>query len=716
MSTNNKFGTFAGVFTPTAITILGVIMYLRHGWVVGNAGLLGAWLIIIIAIGISGATALSLSSISTNTRLHAGGAYGIISRSLGIEAGSSIGIALYLAQTLAVTMYIFGFREGWLSIFPEHPELLIDLLAFGGVLGITLISSTLAAKVQYFVLAITALSLVCIAFGPWREAPAPIEWWGSYQATGGGYDGFWIVFSVFFPAVTGVMAGANMSGELINPKRSIPKGTLSAVVLCSVVYFWLAYLLARVAPSKDLIANTNIMVEQSWSPLFMEFSILCATSSSALATLVGSPRILQALAEDQAIPGSKWLAQRSEDGEPRNAIYITGAISLVALSLRDLNAIAPLITIFFLTTYGAINGVVLIEQGLGLVSFRPRLRIPIWIPTIGAFGAFLAMLIINPELSVLAISSLFLAYAVFSRRQVHVQHGDVRSNIFIAIARWLTREARSLPQSDARAWIPALLCPILDKKDHKHSLELALDISTPRGSVTLLHIVDENDHSTDHEIEATARFKTVHFKTTTLRTNAPQQALTTALQVLRHETFRPNILSLGLDDGYSPEHLNTLLREAQNQKMGVVLRSPDDREIGEGGIISVWIRPQKESWSIRVAQEQGALDLSLLVAIRLAQRHKMRICLITTITNTEERKPAEQYLSDLIDVARLPRRTETQALQIDFWTALQQQKGSAVHIFGLPSPYKPLFIKEVLEQSSSACLFIQSSGHESIVV
>ena len=121
MSTNNKFGTFAGVFTPTAITILGVIMYLRHGWVVGNAGLLGAWLIIIIAIGISGATALSLSSISTNTRLHAGGAYGIISRSLGIEAGSSIGIALYLAQTLAITMYIFGFREGWQS-FQDTPN------------------------------------------------------------------------------------------------------------------------------------------------------------------------------------------------------------------------------------------------------------------------------------------------------------------------------------------------------------------------------------------------------------------------------------------------------------------------------------------------------------------------------------------------------------------------------------------------------------------
>ena len=114
-----KFGTFGGVFTPTLLTILGVIMYLRLGWVVGNAGLLGAWLIIIISFLITLTTALSMSSITTNIRIGAGGAYAIISQSLGLEVGGSLGIPRYVSQGLAVTMYIFGFREGWLSIFPD---------------------------------------------------------------------------------------------------------------------------------------------------------------------------------------------------------------------------------------------------------------------------------------------------------------------------------------------------------------------------------------------------------------------------------------------------------------------------------------------------------------------------------------------------------------------------------------------------------------------
>ncbi len=130
-----KFGTFGGVFTPTLLTILGVIMYLRLGWVVGNAGLLGAWLIIIISFLITLTTALSMSSITTNIKIGAGGAYAIISQSLGLEVGGSLGIPRYVSQGMAVTMYIFGFREGWLSIFPHPQRLIIDLYSFWKLLS-----------------------------------------------------------------------------------------------------------------------------------------------------------------------------------------------------------------------------------------------------------------------------------------------------------------------------------------------------------------------------------------------------------------------------------------------------------------------------------------------------------------------------------------------------------------------------------------------------
>lgn len=128
--TIKKFGTFGGVFTPTLLTILGVIMYLRMGWVVGNAGLLGAWLIIIVSFLITLCTALSMSAITTNIRIGSGGAYAIISQALGLEVGGSLGIPRYISQGLAVTMYIFGFREGWLGVFPAHDPFLVDIAVF----------------------------------------------------------------------------------------------------------------------------------------------------------------------------------------------------------------------------------------------------------------------------------------------------------------------------------------------------------------------------------------------------------------------------------------------------------------------------------------------------------------------------------------------------------------------------------------------------------
>ena len=145
-TTAKKFGTFGGVFTPTLLTILGVIMYLRMGWVVGNAGLLGAWLIIAISFLITLCTALSMSAITTNIRIGAGGAYAIISQSLGLEVGGSLGIPRYISQGLASTMYIFGFREGWMSIFPTHSPFLVDITVFAVLITIAYISANLAIK------------------------------------------------------------------------------------------------------------------------------------------------------------------------------------------------------------------------------------------------------------------------------------------------------------------------------------------------------------------------------------------------------------------------------------------------------------------------------------------------------------------------------------------------------------------------------------------
>lgn len=161
-----KFGTFGGVFTPDVLTILGVIMFLRLGWVVGNAGFLGAVIIILLAKAVTICTGLSMSSITTNIRIGAGGAYSIISKSLGLEAGGSIGIPLYIAQTLSTALYIIGFTEGWLRIFPDHTPVLVSSIAWLGILTVSYISAHFAIRVQYLIMTILGLSLVSFFMTP----------------------------------------------------------------------------------------------------------------------------------------------------------------------------------------------------------------------------------------------------------------------------------------------------------------------------------------------------------------------------------------------------------------------------------------------------------------------------------------------------------------------------------------------------------------------
>ena len=225
-----KFGTFGGVFTPDVLTILGVILYLRLGWVVGNAGFLGTVLIILLAKSVTICTGLSMSSITTNIRIGAGGAYSIISKSLGLEAGGSIGISLYIAQTLSSALYIIGFTYGWLMIFPNHSPILISTIAWICLLAVSYTSAHFAVKLQYIIMAIIGLSLFSFLLSP-SPSISNVPSLGKFE------DGnFWHVFAIFFPAVTGIMAGANMSGELKDPRRSIPIGTMTSIFVTMIIY------------------------------------------------------------------------------------------------------------------------------------------------------------------------------------------------------------------------------------------------------------------------------------------------------------------------------------------------------------------------------------------------------------------------------------------------------------------------------------------------
>ncbi|KAA3665132.1 MAG: Na-K-Cl cotransporter, partial [Chloroflexi bacterium] len=482
-----KFGTFGGVFTPTVLTILGVIMYLRTGQVVGNAGLGGAILIILLAHVITVSTGLAVSSVATNIRVGAGGAFSIISQSLGLEVGGGIGIPLYLAQSVSVALYILGFSIAWQGVFPSHNEKIIAIIAFFCVFGIAYISAQFAARIQYLILALVAFSLVSVFLGSFpigeqvgfTEAP---QLWGNFQLWS-----FWETFAIFFPAVTGIMVGISLSGSLQSPRKSLPIGTMSAIGLTLIVYLLLTFWLSRVATPEELRDNELIMVGKAYWGWAILAGTLGATFSSALGSIVAAPRVMQALAVYGLLPYSNKLAEVGNDGEPRTAMLATGGISLLTLIFAWLSggfdAVAPLITMFFLITYGMLNVVVLIEQTLAMVSFRPTFRIPRIVPLIGTVGCLFVMFLINPMFSLVAAVLVLIIYSFLVRQKLKTLPSDVRSGLFFSIAEWAMKRASRMPAAPERTWKPAVLVPVTSTSELTGSYRFLWAMTSPRGAV-----------------------------------------------------------------------------------------------------------------------------------------------------------------------------------------------------------------------------------------
>lgn len=721
---SKKFGTFAGVFTPTLLTILGVIMFLRQGWVVGNAGLGGAILIILLSFTITGATGLSMSTFVTNIRIGKGGAFSMISQSLGLEAGGSIGIPLYVAQGLAVVMYIFGFREGYLwaveawGLFPL-PSLAIDLIIFAIIFGITMISTGLAFKVQYVILAIIIGALISVGLSVFvQPMDNPIVWWGEFPGSPDkGFPGttFWIVFAIFFPASTGIMAGANMSGDLKNPRKSIPIGTMAAVGLSFLIYLALAYWLIRVASIDDLTTNYTIMIDRAfWGPAVLG-GLLAATFSSALASFVGAPRILEALGDHSIVPGSAWFSKRTKRGEPRNAYFFTAAIVLAAIMLRELNAIAPLVAMIFLLTYAVINLVVSVEQSLRLISFRPLLRVPKVIPVIGLIGCIFAMFIINSTFSLISIVIVIGIYFFLMKRKLTAPSGDVRSGLFNALAEWA---AKQVSQGAAeRAWKPNILVPVEDPHRLRGAFELVEQLASPVGSVKLMGVARASEMEALNKQLIDSQQALIDSGVFTYSSvmegeNFPD-AVRFGMQALSGSFFRPNLLFLELPkDKETHASLVEVMNEARNQKMGVsLLVRHDIAGLGRRQRVNLWIPDQGPEWKLEM--EFIDLDLAILLAYRLQERWGAQLNVIATVKNENEKEKAELFLSRMVDLARLPARTIAMTADKDMEIFSRNAPVADLNIFPLPEEMNADMLWKLRDATGSSCLFTRDSGLES---
>jgi len=486
VSENNKgqLGTFLGVFTPTILTILGVIMYLRFGWVVGQVGLERSLLIVVLANAITLATSLSLSAVATNTRVGIGGAYYIISRSLGLEIGGAIGLPLFISQALSVTLYSFGLAESLLFVWPGIPVAPTAFLIIVIVGLLALRGAETALKAQIPVLILIGLSILALSggvlSGPATTAVVPDD---------AGMDiPFWAVFAVFFPAVTGIMAGLGLSGDLADPRRSIPRGTLTAALTGLAVYLLIPVLLHFGADPASLRTDPLIWTHIAiFGPWLVLPGLWGAIFSSAVGSMLGAPRTLQALALDRLAPGC--LCKTGRNGrEPLLGLAATMGLSLLAVFLGDLNTVATVVTMFFLSVYGMINLVAALESLAGNPSWRPTLNVHWAVSLLGAGGCFGVMLLIHWPSTVAALSIEFGLWLWFKRKIRHASWGDLRRDIYEAIIRWGLVKLSRFPMT-ARNWRPHLLVFVRDIEERLDLVRFASWFSEDRGIVTVSELV-----------------------------------------------------------------------------------------------------------------------------------------------------------------------------------------------------------------------------------
>ncbi len=424
-------GTFAGVFTPSILTILGIILFLRLGFVVGNAGLWGSLLIIGIATLVSVLTSISLSAIATNIQVKGGGDYYLISRTLGAEFGGALGIVLFLAQSVSVAFYAIGFAEVTTGLLGFDEPIVTQFVALAAVLLLGLLAyagADVATRFQFVIMAALVLALGSFYLG----AVGDFELGRATDAGGPLVDGvpFWTVFAIFFPAVTGFTQGVSMSGDLRDPARSLPRGTFTAVGISTVVYVTAVFLLAGGTEQGELAVDAGeAMRDLSFFGPLVVAGVVAATLSSAMASFLGAPRILQSLAGDRIFPGLAPFARGSgPTGNPRRAVLLSAGIAIVTIGLGSLDGIAPVVSMFFLISYGLLNYATYFESRAKSPSFRPTFRFfHHRLSLAGTIAAVAVMLAINPYAAVAAAAVLYLLYRYVASKRGPDRWADATS-------------------------------------------------------------------------------------------------------------------------------------------------------------------------------------------------------------------------------------------------------------------------------------------------
>ncbi|KPK81881.1 MAG: amino acid permease [Bacteroides sp. SM23_62_1] len=495
------FGTIP-VFLTTICTILGAILFLRFGYAVGHVGFIGAVGIIVLGHLVTIPTALAVAEIATNQKVLGGGAYYIISRSFGLNIGAAIGITLFLSQAISIAFYVIAFGEAFepiVRLLQEKYNLVIPdnrFISIPSMLILSLIILTrgarLGMKFLYVVAAILFTSIIFFLLGKSSTGSSELI----VRDTIPNPDSFFYVFTIIFPAFTGIAAGLGLSGDLKNPTKSIPNGTLYATITGMIIYLIVAYKLAISFSPYELATDQLIMQRIAiWGPI-IPIGLAAASLSSALGSVMVAPRTLQAIGIDNIFPTQKlnrWFARgRPISNEPFNASLVSVLIAFIFVCIGELDFVAKTISMFFMVTYGAICAISLLEHFAADPSYRPTFRSYWYFSLIGAIFSVWIMFRMNSLYATISLIIMaIIYYMVTSYNREKKGLGKLFRGVVFQLSRQLQIFAQRADKEDPnKYWRPFAICISKDTFVRRSAFDLLRWISYKYGFGTYIHYIE----------------------------------------------------------------------------------------------------------------------------------------------------------------------------------------------------------------------------------
>lgn len=482
--TKEKIGMFYGVLVPNITMMLGVILFLRLGVLVGYAGIFQMVAVILVALALMIVTSLSIASIATNMRMGGGGVYYLITRSLGIEIGGTVGLALYISQIISITLTVTGFSYTLCDLYPQFNIIVVEastLFSLGLLSGF---SSKMALKLQLFILMILLLGVGSVFLGSMGNVEPAHDFTPVFSQ---GTLGFWETFAYFYPALTGIEAGMAMSGILKRPGRSLFIGNIGGLLFAAGLYLAISAFAYINIPKMYLMSNPFIFVSFAKSEWLVTLGILTATLSSALGSILGAPRILESMSNDGLVP-SIFSRVYGAYKEPRWALFLTVSLALITALLTDIDQIIPILTMICLITYGLLNLVAGLSELMNTASWRPVVRTPWWLSILGFLTAMMMMLFINVTWTFIALALFITFFLLIQGRNLEAGFQDLRDSMVFFFSRTALYHLGA-PAKHALVWHPQLLVIATAVSQQRKLAHLAHHLTHRSGLLTFAAIV-----------------------------------------------------------------------------------------------------------------------------------------------------------------------------------------------------------------------------------